>query len=166
MKLTTAIARSLELPPGKTDHIEWDEDAPGFGVRLRAGRNKVSRTWIYQYDFAGRTRRITIGNVSIISIEIARKIAGQYQADVRHGHDPVAEKAKSLARSGDIFADVLKSFLEVKKRTTRIGTYNMTRLYLDEPCKLLHPMSLGDIKRRHVAGILTPIAAIHGSRAQ
>src|SRR5215472_9566066 len=62
-KLTTAIARNLELPSGKTDHIEWDEDTPGFGVRMRAGRKKVKRSWIYQYDFAGRTRRITIGNV-------------------------------------------------------------------------------------------------------
>jgi integrase len=165
MKLTTAIARSLELPSGKTgqiktDHIVWDDDFPGFGVRLRAGRNgKVSRMWIYQYDFAGRTRRITIGNVNAIGIEEARKIAGQHHADVRRGQDPVAEKAKSLARSGDIFADVLKTFLEVKKQTNRSGTYNMTRLYLNEPCKLLHPMSLNDIKRRHVAAILTTFAA-------
>jgi hypothetical protein len=27
MKLTTAIARNFELPSGKTDHIEWDEDS-------------------------------------------------------------------------------------------------------------------------------------------
>jgi hypothetical protein len=35
MKLTTTIARNLEPPTGKADHIEWDEDFPGFGVRLR-----------------------------------------------------------------------------------------------------------------------------------
>jgi hypothetical protein len=64
MKLTTAIARNLEPPSGKTDYIEWDEDFPGFGVRVRLGRNRVSRTWVYQYDFAGRTRRITLGNVN------------------------------------------------------------------------------------------------------
>jgi integrase len=164
MKLTTAIARNLSPPSGKTDHIEWDEDFPGFGVRLRAGLNKVSRMWIYQFDFAGRTRRITIGNVIAIGIEDARKIAGQHQGEVRRGHDPVGEKAKSLARAAVIFADVLKNFLEVKKQTNRKGTYRATRDYLGEPCKLLHPMSLPDITRRDIARVLTPIAA-RGTKA-
>jgi hypothetical protein len=35
MKLTTIDARNLEPPTGKADHIEWDEDFPGFGIRLR-----------------------------------------------------------------------------------------------------------------------------------
>jgi hypothetical protein len=50
------IARNLEPKNGKTDHIEWDDEFPGFGVRLRVGRNRVSRMWIYQYDIAGRPR--------------------------------------------------------------------------------------------------------------
>jgi hypothetical protein len=60
MRLTTAIARNLEPPTGKADHIEWDEEFPGFGIRLRVGRNRISRMWVYQYDIASRTRRITI----------------------------------------------------------------------------------------------------------
>src|SRR5215831_2218917 len=112
MKLTTAIARNLELPSGKTDHIVWDEDFPGFGVRLRAGRNRVSRMWIYQFDIAGRTRRITIGNVNAIGMEDARKIAGKLQSKVRLGDDPMLEKAKKLERAAHSFVNVLKSFLE------------------------------------------------------
>ena len=99
--MTTAIARNLEPPSGKTDHIEWDEDFPGFGIRLRVGRNRVSRMWVYQYDIAGRTRRITLGNVNAISIQDARKTAGELHAKIRLGRDPAVEKAENLLTDED-----------------------------------------------------------------
>jgi integrase len=160
MKLTTTIARNLELPSGKTDHIEWDEDFPGFGIRLRVGRNKVSRMWVYQYDIGGRTRRHSIGNVNAIGIDDARKIAGQLQSKVRLGEDPVREKAEKLERAAHTFANVLESFLEVQKRTTRASTWRTTNSLLGrEYCKLLHPMPLLAITRRDIANVLTPIVA-------
>jgi hypothetical protein len=115
MNLTTTIARNLEPPSGKADHIEWDDDFPGFGVRLRVGRNRVSRNWVYQYDFAGRTRRITLGNVNAVSIQDARRTAGQLHGKVRLGQDPMMEKAESLARAADTFASVMDSHLKMAK---------------------------------------------------
>jgi integrase len=159
MKLTTTIARNLELPSGKIDYVEFDDDFPGFGVRVRAGKKQIKRTWIYQYDIAGRTRRITIGNVVAIGIEDARKIAGQLQSKVRLGDDPAQEKAKNLARAAESFANVLKSFLEVKERTTRKSTHRGTVLWLGEACKSLYPMPLAAITRRDIANVLTPILA-------
>jgi hypothetical protein len=35
MKFTKTTIAALEMPEGKTDHIEWDSDMPGFGIRLR-----------------------------------------------------------------------------------------------------------------------------------
>jgi hypothetical protein len=46
MKLTAKSTAGLKLPDGKRDHIEFDSDVPGFGLRLREGG---SRTWIFQY---------------------------------------------------------------------------------------------------------------------
>ena len=34
MKLTVGNTPALELPPGKADHVFWDDEIPGFGVRL------------------------------------------------------------------------------------------------------------------------------------
>ena len=34
------------LPPGKNEAIIFDEDMPGFGLRLRKAG---ARTWVYQY---------------------------------------------------------------------------------------------------------------------
>jgi integrase len=159
MKLTTAIVRRLELPPGKTDHIKWDEDFPGFGVRLRKGKKGLSRTWIYQYDIAGHTRRRKIGNANAMGIEGAKKIASGLQGVVLSGDDPARQKAEKLERAAFVFANVMKSFLEVKKRTTRQSTYEGTCWLLGDPCKSLYSMSLAAITRRDIASVLTPIAA-------
>jgi integrase len=159
MKLTTDIARKLELPSGKTDHIYWDDDFPGFGVRVRDGRKRISLNWVYQFDIAGRTRRHTIGNVNAIGIEAARKTAGELQSKRNLGDDPVREKAEKLERAAHTFASVLKNFLEVQKRTTRALTWITTNLLLGEPCKPLYPMSLAAITRRDIANVLTPIVA-------
>jgi hypothetical protein len=94
MKLTTTIARNLEPPSGKTDHIEWDEDFPGFGVRVRVGRNRLSRMWVYQYDIAGRTRRVTVGNVNAISIQDARIVVNSINSGWNSVHrDSCARRA-------------------------------------------------------------------------
>src|SRR5262245_4767858 len=42
MKLTTAAVAALAMPPGKSDHIEWDADLPGFGIRIRNGPDRTS----------------------------------------------------------------------------------------------------------------------------
>jgi hypothetical protein len=58
MKLDARTVAAAALPAGKTDHIEWDDDLPGFGLRLRAGGH---RSWVVQYRAANRTRRATLG---------------------------------------------------------------------------------------------------------
>lgn len=41
------------LPPGKNEAIIFDEDMPGFGLRLRKAG---ARTWVYQYWMGERSR--------------------------------------------------------------------------------------------------------------
>ena len=49
MKLTQRNIEQLALPAGKTEALIFDEDVPGFGLRMRAGG---SRTFIVQYAIA------------------------------------------------------------------------------------------------------------------
>ena len=51
MNLTVKIVSALTaLPAGKGDHIEWDDELKGFGLRLRLGAGgQVKRNWIAQY---------------------------------------------------------------------------------------------------------------------
>ena len=53
MKLTAKSAAALVLPDGKRDIFFWDEDLPGFGVRLRDD----ARRWVIQYRIGARQRR-------------------------------------------------------------------------------------------------------------
>ena len=64
MKLTAGRISGLRLPPGKADHIEWDDDIPGFGVRLREGG---ARGFVFQYKVGGRHRRMNLGAVSAVT---------------------------------------------------------------------------------------------------
>lgn len=59
------------MPAGKVDHIAWDSDLPGFGVRLR-GSNK---TWTIQYRVGLKQRRESLGDVRKVSLADARAIA-------------------------------------------------------------------------------------------
>ena len=55
MKLTAKFVATAELPPGRDDHVIWDDELAGFGLRLRAGSGRVRRTFIVQYRVAGRS---------------------------------------------------------------------------------------------------------------
>ena len=46
MKLTQTALAKLELPAGSTDKIFFDNDLPGFGVRIREGG---SRKYVVHY---------------------------------------------------------------------------------------------------------------------
>ena len=59
MRLSVKEIDSLALPAGKSDHIEWDDELGGFGLRLREGG---SRHWVFQYKLGGKHRRITFEN--------------------------------------------------------------------------------------------------------
>jgi hypothetical protein len=72
MKLTQANAERLTLPVGARDKIFFDEDLPGFGLRLRDGGK---RSWIAQYRVGLKQRRVSIGTVETTRADEARNRA-------------------------------------------------------------------------------------------
>src|SRR6267154_6310934 len=93
MRLTIKSTSALELPPGKTDHIEWDDDLPGFGIRLREGG---SRNWVFQYALGQKQRRMSIGSAKANGLPLvkARETATELHAKVRLGQDPAGQKVE------------------------------------------------------------------------
>ena len=49
VKLTDAFVAKAALPEGKDDHIFWDSEVTGFGLRLRSN----SKTYLVMYRPAG-----------------------------------------------------------------------------------------------------------------
>jgi len=160
MKLTTAVVASLALPPGKSDHIEWDDTLPGFGVRLR-GRGKG---WVVQYRFARQTRRESLGDVRKVKLDDARRIARQRFAQVEMGADPAAERAVAAAAALTLAA-AAERYLGARRDRMRPNTYKAAERYFRVYWKPLHERPLVAIKRADVAARLQELTQAHGRTA-
>jgi integrase len=156
MKLTAATIRTLTLPAGKTEVLVFDDALPGFGVRLRLGG---SRTFVYQYKFGPRQRRLTLGSVAALDIGRARETAKDLYARVRLGEDPAGDKADAKVKASETFEAVAKRFLDYKRERLRPSSYPETERHLLKHARLLHPIQLEKITRRDIA---TVIGAVRG----
>ena len=152
MKLTKPSIERLALPPGKREAIFFDDDVPGFGLRLRAGG---SRTFIVQYALGGRQRRMTIGAAKVLDAPKARQTARNLLAKVRLGHDPAADRAEARVRASDeLLGDVVGRFLARQERRLRPRSYIDAKRYLEQYWKPLHCLHLARINRATVAARL------------
>jgi len=88
MKLTVKNIGAQQLQPGKREQIIFDDEIPGFGLRLREGG---FRGLIFQYKSGSTHRRIAMGSVGAIDLAKAREDAKDYYARVRLGQDPAAD---------------------------------------------------------------------------
>jgi integrase len=170
MKLTTDVARTLALPAGKdghpkTDHLEHDDVIGGFALRLRAGRNGITRTWVYQYDLGGRTRRLTLGDATVLGAEEARRSAARQQAQVRLGQDPARARTEARVQAAQSMGAVLPAYLADKRPLLRPRSFVEVERHLDQALRALHPLPLAEITTDRLAAQLTRIAKTSGTTA-
>jgi hypothetical protein len=59
MRLSAQEIARYRPPQGKLDHIVFDEELPGFGLRYRGGK----RTWVFQYAFGTGESRVNPGTM-------------------------------------------------------------------------------------------------------
>src|SRR6516164_4641373 len=159
MKLTLKTAAALKLPHGKTDHIECDDEIPGFGLRLREGG---SRTWIYQYQLGSKQRRIVIGKAGALKPEKARERAGDLRATVRLGGDPAAANAAGVATAALSFKAIADRYLARQKLRLRPRSYVEVERHILKHGKPLHGMPIATIDQRTWAARLGEIADSKG----
>jgi integrase len=164
MKLTKTSVAALTLPPDKNDRFLWDDDLPGFGVRLRG----TTARWIVQYRVGSQQRRESLGDVRKVEIEAARKIARQRFAQAELGSDPAAERAKARAEAAaakTTLAEVAKRYLHAKAGVVRPNTYRAVKLHLQEFWKPLEKRPIDTIKRADVAARLQELISDRGRTA-
>jgi integrase len=93
MHLTQRAIAKLAAPTADgRQTIYWDDELRGFGVQCSGKTNQ--RVYIAQRDVNGRSRRITLGTVSGLTLEAARRRAEDALDDLRRGVDP-KQKAKT-----------------------------------------------------------------------
>jgi integrase len=160
MKLTKINIAKVVVPPGKSEIIEFDDDVPGFGLRIRVGG---SATWIFQYRQGSKQRRLSLGSASAISAQNARSRATELHARVRLGEDPAGQKIESRTRAVETLGSILRPFLLVKKAALKPRSYEQVERHLLVHGKRLHGSQLTAIERRTVATLLTELATHNGA---
>jgi integrase len=166
MKLTTKTVAALELPDGKSDHFEWDDDLPRFGCRLRLSGNgrKVLRSFVCQYRRGGASRRLLLGSAEVLSAEQARAVAKKALAKVALGEDPQGDRVARRGRDRLTLRSVIDEYLAAKQTDVRTRTFVGLRRYLTGSYfKPLHGMAVDTVTRRDIAARLVAITREHSS---
>ena len=95
MKLTDRSVAALVRPTDKDDVVYWDDDLPGFGVRLRGDH----KAYLIQFRVGPLQRRESLGDTRRTRLEDARKAARQRFAKAQLGIDPAAERERVRAKA-------------------------------------------------------------------
>jgi integrase len=167
MKLDNRTVAKLTRPHGQADLIYFDDDMPGFGLRLRASAHghKTRRSWIAQYRAKGRTRRVLIGSAETVTAEQARAAARVILAKVQLGGDPQGEKAAARLKTGLTLRNVADDYLAAKRAVLRPASFRVTKLYLTGRAYFgpLHAAAIGEITRADVAARISSITHNSGT---
>jgi integrase len=166
MKLTAKATSALALPPGKTDHIEWDDEMPGFGFRVRLGTGgKLLKSWIVQYRRVGQTRRLLLGSAAVLGAEQARLLAKKALGAVAMGEDPQADRRTRRGKDQLSMRSQVAEFLAAKEPELADRTMSEVKRYSTDPRYFgpLFNLPIDTITRRDVAARVVVIARERGA---
>ena len=103
--------------PASKDSFLWDDDLPGFGLKVTPAGRKV---YLVQYRLGGRrgrTRRFTIGQHGELTPTTARIEAKRLLGKVAVGQDPACDRDN--AKADKTMAAVLEQFMTEHVRPKR-----------------------------------------------
>jgi integrase len=161
MKLNnrSVTATNPPLPAGKSEFIHFDDDIPGFGLRVR---DTGGRSFVFQYFHGGKVRRITLGKFPKLSASAARELVagvGGLAAILATGKDPAAGKR---AQGADTVATIVALYLAALAKRLKPRSLEGVERHLNLHGKPLHALAVDKVTRRDVADLLTAIAASSG----
>jgi integrase len=160
MKLTATTIRAAQLPRGKTEAIIFDDDVPGFGLRLREGG---SRSFVFQYKLGTKQRRMALGSATALKLPDVRETAEKLHARVKLGHDPASDKAQARAQAAHTFKPAADLYLEQQRAKLRPRSYPDLERHLLKHSKSLHELQLAKITRQDIAAVIASVTKNSGA---
>jgi len=114
-KLTKRFVDALK--PVESDTLYRDSELKGFALRVKPSG---ARTWVVQYrNSAGRTRKLKLGKVGVLTPEEARGEAQDALRKAAKGHDPSA--ARHAARGAMTVEDLCRDYLAAAEKGLVLG---------------------------------------------
>jgi integrase len=160
LRLTIRSTADIKLPAGKSDHVVWDDDVPGFGLRIRNGGK---RTWIYRYRIGKQQRSITLGNIKSVPLAVARANAGQLEAKVRLGGDPALDKQTIRSEAENTVGALIDQYIDARQADWRPNSQRQVRRHLLNYARPLHRLPVTAVTQRDIASLLNDVANASGA---
>jgi integrase len=150
IRFTEKSIEKLKAPdPSGRQTLHWDSDLKGFAVLCSGISN--TRTYVVQRDLpSGKTRRVTVGAVNEISLDVARVRAADMLDDLRRGIDP-KEKKEVEATLRKALNDYLAAGTKLRPASVkayRTGIESYLAAWLDTP---LREITSEMVATRHLA---------------
>ena len=105
---------------------------------------------------------MTLGSTGAITLDAARKSAGDILAAVRLGHDPAGDKAEARLRATDVCGTAMRRYLIHQKTKLRPSSYKVWEYALLDRWKCFHETALAKLDKRAIAQRLGEIASSRG----
>jgi hypothetical protein len=122
-RLAKRAVDAFRSEPAGREAFIFDDQMPGFGIRKMPSG---VMSWIVQYrNVYGRTRRLTLSKVGVLTPDEARKLAQDKLTETAHGADPSAER--TAARKAITVAELADQYLEAAR-----GRFKPSTLLVDE----------------------------------
>jgi integrase len=138
----------------------------GFGYRLRTAHPgpPIRKSWVVQYKRAGATRRMLLGQASVLGAEQARLQARAVLCKVAQGEDPASDRRDRRDHDQNTMRALVAEYLAVKRSEVRPKTFTEMERYLTgKYFKPLHGMPVDTIGRRDVARRIVVISRESGN---
>ncbi len=155
-KLTITDLKAAK--PGSADYFLWDKSLTGFGVKICRGGRK---TFVCQYrqerGRRGSTRRLTIGQFGVLTLDQARQRARCILGAVAHGDDPAQEEqTKRVEPTVGELCDLYLAHGTGPKKPSTIAT---DRGRIERHIKpLLGSRKVTDIKKTDITRFMNQVA--------
>ena len=159
MKFTVKNTASVSLPAGKSDHVEWDDDIAGFGIRIRAGG---SRNWIYRYRVGPKQRSVILGSAKSVPLAVAQKNASTLEARIQLGEDPALDRQNARLEADNTLGILAHQYLEARKSKWRPKSHTEYTRHLLKYARPLHRLPITAVTQRNVANLLNDLTRTSG----
>ena len=130
------------------DAVFWDQELPGFGLRVYPSGAKV---YVVQTRCAGRSKRVTVGRHGDVSPDQARKEAARIIARIKAGETPIPVTPKPDPTMAELAERYQREHVAMRCRPATVAHYGVMLAKHIVPA--LGELKVAEVERKHILAL-------------